>query len=227
MMSASEDTTFSSSALQILVNRFDSHRANTGAVVPLENIIREISSPPEERRELSLGIRTTYQASGGAKAGKAAIRDLKGGLPAVTFSATGTRREPDGSTGILAIDLDELGTQLGGARRQLELDSHCLAVFVSPSGDGLKALIKVPTPTGTGEEMRGNHRMNFLAVRSYIKTKLNLLIDPAASDLLRLCYLSYDPECRINSLAQELDVERWQPKEEDVPDNRSDDPNSR
>lgn len=227
MMSAPENTTLSSSPQQILVNRFDSHRANTGAVVPLEDIIREISTPPEERRELISRIRATYQAAGGGKAGKAAIRDLKGGLPAVTFSATGTRREPDGSTGILAIDLDELGTQLVGARRQLELDSHCSAIFVSPSGDGLKALIKVPTPTGTAEEMRGKHRTHFLAVRSYIQTKLNLLIDPAASDLLRLCYLSYDPECRINPSAQVLDVARWQPKEEDDPDNRSDDPDSR
>lgn len=209
------------------VNRFNHHSANTGQSMLLEEVIEEIRNPSPERIKLIGEIRLAYTATGGGKPGKAAIRDLKAQLPAVTFSATGTRLNPEAATGIIAIDLDELGGKLGGARRQLEYDPHCMAVFLSPSGDGLKALIKVPTPIGTGEEMRLAHRKNFLAVRHYIERGLGLSVDSAASDLLRLCYLSLDPGCRIVMSAETLDVARHLPSDEEDPDNRSDDPSAK
>jgi hypothetical protein len=209
------------------VNRFNHHSANSGLSMLLEDVIEEVRNPPPERAKLIGDIRIAYTGAGGGKPGKAAIRDLKAQLPAVTFSATGTRLNPESATGIIAIDLDELGGKLAGARRQLEYDPHCMAVFLSPSGDGLKALVKVPTPIGTGEEMRLAHRKNFLAVRHYIEARLGLLIDPAASDLLRLWYLSLDPGCRIVMSAETLDVARHLPSDEEDPDNRSDDPGAK
>jgi hypothetical protein len=220
------ETYTSADPVMIMVSRFDNHFADGGRKISLAEVIEEIRSPAQEIQQLIGDIRVKYQAAGCGKAGKEAIRDSKARLPVVAFNAVGSRREPESATGVLAIDLDELGQNLPLARRQFEVDPHCLSVFLSPSGDGLKALIKVPTPVGTEDEMRSSHRRNFVAVRSYIQSKLGLLIDPAASDLLRLCYVSYDPTCSLNPAAQVLDVEKWKTNDEDDPDNQSGDPNA-
>lgn len=218
------ETPDSSALGSILVSRFINHSAVEGTVIALVDVIEEIRTAPAGRVELIRKIRDAYSGNGGGKAGKAAIRDLKAQLPAVAFGGTGTRRCVGKATGLIAIDLDELGGRLPKIRARLEDDPHVVAVFVSPSGDGLKALFCVPVPSGSESELRRLHRRSFKAVESYVFKKFDVPVDPAASDLLRLCYLTHDPDCSFNNEAVPIDVDLHFPIEDDDPDNRSEDP---
>lgn len=209
---------------EIEVGRWESHTATRGMSVALSDIIDEIRNPSEEVKHLVAEIAATYLAAGMGKAGKDAIRSLKARLACVAFSATGTRREPEAATGLLCLDLDELGDKLTRARRDFRSEPHVVAVFVSPSGDGLKVIFRVPVTVGSDSVMRKAHRRIFKAAQKYVKKQFGLDVDPAASDLLRLCYLTYDPDVLLNEQASELDVERYHPSEDEDPDNHSDDP---
>src|SRR5262245_48946206 len=78
---------------------------------------------------------------------KLAVSELKKALPAVTWSGMFTRRANGAlirHSGFLCADLDALGARLPGVRDKLEKSPHLFASFVSPSGDGLKAVFRVP-----------------------------------------------------------------------------------
>lgn len=112
-------------------------------------------------------------------------------LPAVAFSGLFEHRANDGLTlhsGLLCLDFDRLGDRQTDARRQLEQDPHVLAVFASPSGNGVKALVPV---TATNAD---THRACFKIAEDYF-AGWNLNADPACKDVSRLCYASWDPGC--------------------------------
>jgi len=91
-------------------------------------------------------------------------------------------------SGILCLDLDNLGNRILDARRRLEGDNHVLAIFVSPSGTGLKVLVAV---SATDPE---EHLACFLAAESHFKA-LGFIPDPVCKDIARLCFASWDPDC--------------------------------
>jgi hypothetical protein len=198
------------------VGLWTTHKATCGTGITLGEVRNRICHPDQATAELIGRIRAKFREAGGCDRGKAAIRDDKANLACITFSALGTtRKEPSSATGLLCVDIDQLGQDYGRAHSALARDPHIvLGPFQSPSGDGQKAVFRVPVPTGTAAEMRHAHRCNFEAVRNYCRERHRIEIDPAASDLLRLCYISADPSCTLNEQAVELDVERWQPTEE-------------
>jgi len=125
---------------------------------------------------------------------KKQIAPLKKELPAVMFSGVFSVRRADAiknPSGLICADLDKLGTNLKELREKLWNDPHVFAVFVSPSGDGLKVLMRIPP----GIE---NFRRAFDTIQVYFRTKYNVEIDPACSDISRLCFVSFDPLLRWN-----------------------------
>ena len=206
---------------------FASHADKKGTEVSLESVVDKIKNPPEHTKALISEIRAAYSSAGGGKNGKLAIRELKSNLPAVTFSAIGGRRNVDSSNGLIALDVDGLNGRVSVLREQFARDPHVVTVFTSPSGDGLKPVFSLPFLRGTQTDMRRQHRRSFKAVEAYVRRKFGAQADPAASDLLRLCYLSHDPDCSINEHALPLDVDRHFPADDDDPDNCSADPMSK
>jgi hypothetical protein len=93
-------------------------------------------------------------------------------------------------SGLLCLDFDSLGNELAEARRRLAKDNHVLAIFVSPSGVGLKALVPVTATTAAA------HCACFKAAEDHFKV-LDLVPDPACKDVARLCFASSDSECWI------------------------------
>ena len=210
---------------KIPLDRYENCRSGVPSVASLGEIVEEIRNPGSRFCDLIGAIRRCYRSNGGGKCGKDAIRELKTQLPAVVFNARGSREQAELSNGIVAVDMDELGGQLGVARSRLEDDPHCLLVFISPSGDGLKAIFKVPASAGGDRELRHQHRKNFHAVRRYLKERWLLDVDLSGSDLMRLCFLSHDPECSLSPAVIDLQVEKYFSDEAD-PDDLSDDPNA-
>ena len=73
--------------------------------------------------------------------------ELKLQLPAVTFSGTFAERKNGAlklHSGLLCADLDKIGDTLPDVREALKKSPHLCALFFSPSGDGLKAVFRVP-----------------------------------------------------------------------------------
>ena len=99
-------------------------------------------------------------------------------------------------SGWLQLDVDGPGLGMktpAQAREILGADRHVLSAFVTPSGDGAKALFKI-APCVTDEE----HKAAFRAVEKYIADSYGLTIDPATKDTGRLCFIPADSGCTWN-----------------------------
>lgn len=130
------------------------------------------------------------------KAGdKPAADALKKQLPAVSLSGciTGRRKAAVAEgrfehSGLLQIDLDakdNIGWTVDEMRNVLTADSRIVAVFVTPSGEGVKGIARIPADATT-------HKAAFLAAEAHFQT-LNLKIDASCKDPVRLCFVSHDP----------------------------------
>ena len=80
---------------------------------------------------------------------KAERNVVKKKLPAVCFSGSFSKRSADGlihHSGYICIDFDGFKDhdELQSKKFELEFDDFTYACFISPSGDGLKVIVKIP-----------------------------------------------------------------------------------
>jgi BT4734-like, N-terminal domain/Protein of unknown function (DUF3987) len=139
--------------------------------------------------------------SGDLKAAKLAVEKLKKALPAVTWSGRFSYRASDKllqHSGPLCGDLDDLGDKLPETRKKLEGSPHVFACFLSPSGDGLKVVIRVPADLS-------KHAGSFRAMQKHVLELTGIKPDESGKDVARLCFMSYDPELYHNPDATELE----------------------
>jgi len=169
----------------------------------LANVLRDIRDGRHAERIAT--IRATFRRvldkTGDSKEAKKAIAEQKRLLQAFCVSGTAmSRTQRDGHSGLLQIDLDELGESLADVREIMKRDRHIAFGFISPSGDGLKL----------GLRINGNlHIESFAAAKSYFKDHYGKQIDPAVKDRLRLCFVSHDPDLWENSDAVVFDTESY------------------
>lgn len=128
--------------------------------------------------------------------------NLKKQLPAVTVSGlfeNGRKKENlIAYSGLIQIDIDKVGN-LSEQRDLLEKDKYTYALFISPSGNGLKLIVKI------SEDIK-NHQNSFLALEKYYKEKYKLQIDKSCKDVTRLMFLSYDNSLFTNENANLFDL---------------------
>lgn len=114
-------------------------------------------------------------------------------LPAVTFSGEFNYKNTNGLisyTNIICIDIDNI-YNLDEIKNLILNDNYVLAMFLSPSQNGLKVLIRVP---GSSEDFI----TQWLYLESYFLKQYKIKIDPLCKDITRLCYYSYDPNLYYN-----------------------------
>ena len=128
--------------------------------------------------------------------------ELKKNLPAFTLSATCTgRRTLDNITGytsLIQLDYDKVENPDELKSVAIKLKTT-LCAFVSPSGNGLKIIVPVDTH-------KDHHLTAFNVVRDYYDGALGIKSDESVKDLLRLCFISYDPELYQNFDATVFEV---------------------
>ena len=124
---------------------------------------------------------------------KANRNELKKELPAVCFSGLFNKRS-DASiqehSGFICLDFDGYGTkkEMKDERDRLSKDRYVYSVFTSPSGNGLKALVRIPQDTD-------NHVSYFNALEKHFNSEH---FDTTCKNISRVCYESYDPLIHIN-----------------------------
>ena len=128
-------------------------------------------------------------------------QELKKQLPAICFSGTFNKRT-DASllehSGLICLDFDGYTKmkELLQDKENLSKNKYVFSVFISPSGNGLKVLVKIPAD----EE---NHTMYFNSLEKYFNSPY---FDKTSKNLSRVCYESYDPLIAINENSSIWDV---------------------
>ena len=99
---------------------------------------------------------------------------------------------------LLTIDFDHL-ENLQELRTQLLNDEYFETemLFISPSGDGLKWIIRI-------DISEVSHSEYFTAVANYIKHNYNIEVDQSGKDVSRACFLPYDPTAFLHKRHQVL-----------------------
>jgi hypothetical protein len=124
---------------------------------------------------------------------KSTRNELKKSLPAICFSGTFTKRLDSSITehsGIICLDFDGYATkkEMMAEKAIISSDRYVMSVFVSPSGDGLKVLVKVPQDIE-------NHVRYFNALDRHFNSPH---FDTTSKNISRVCYESYDKSIYIN-----------------------------
>ncbi len=144
-----------------------------------------------------------------AKGDKEGYTAAKRRLPAVSLSGTVFTRDAsvpieqrlEAHSGLLQADLDRKDNKqlqdMETVKEQLRADPYVAAFFVSPSGEGLKCLIRIEADVT-------KHAASFAAVEKHFLDRYGLQIDRSTKDPLRLCFVSHDPMPWLNPDARIL-----------------------
>jgi len=117
----------------------------------------------------------------------------KNSLVSVCFSGTFNYRNEKGCTehsGLVVLDFDKVGNEQETIdfKNELKKDEFIFACWISPSGIGVKALVKVPAEID-------NHKQYFASIVKHFK---NDYLDESGSDIARVCFESYDADLYHN-----------------------------
>ena len=123
---------------------------------------------------------------------------IKKTLPAFTVSATykenRKKKNIESYTNLLHLDYDyvdnvqELKAKVNGI-------PYTYAAFISPSGNGLKVLVK-------SDNILNTHTFSFNALKEHYDGIVGVTSDNSVKDILRLCFISYDPDLYLNEDAE-------------------------
>ena len=128
-------------------------------------------------------------------------QELKKQLPAICFSGTFNKRT-DASllehSGLICLDFDGYLKQkeLLQDKEGLSKNKYVFSVFISPSGNGLKVLVKIPADAES-------HTLYFNSLEKYFNSPY---FDKTSKNLSRVCYESYDPLIAVNENSSIWDV---------------------
>lgn len=164
----------------------------------LEDILTQIKSG-EFKSEI-LQIRDLIKNDKNEEAAK-----FKKGLPSFTVSGTFNEKRIskniDQYTSMIILDYDKLDeaqiTFLSDELRKLEF---IYSFFISPSGNGLKVIVRVDSEVNS-------HEKAYLQVVKVFTELFEIHIDTSGKDLARLCFMSFDPDLYINYMVKAFKVQ--------------------
>ena len=112
----------------------------------------------------------------------------------------------------IILDIDKLSTNDLQKSKSIAAQSEfTYACFISPSGNGLKILVKIDTP-------KTEHKETFLKVQAHYENILKLEIDKSGKDLTRLCFYSWDENLYLNENVSVFANEVKQSHQAEVPE---------
>lgn len=115
-------------------------------------------------------------------------------LPMVTFSGTFSSRSKSAlkkASGLAMMDFDKV-EDLEALKTQIEADKFTFSSFVSPSGNGLKVLVKIP-PVNSDEVYKEYYHELQKHFNQYAET------DASTKDISRGTFVSIDSELYLNA----------------------------
>ncbi len=135
-------------------------------------------------------------------------------LPIVCFSGEFSERNDDAlfeHSGYIILDFDHV--KVDEVKKALATDEYVYSCWVSPSGDGVKALVRITNPE--------RHRDHFRALCTYFHKQYFLEVDESGINESRACFESYDPEIVIKDTSKKFGAFTSEFAEKQTPDNES------
>lgn len=134
-------------------------------------------------------------------------RKLKSELPSIVFAGTFTNRTDEhceALSGLAILDFDHLA-DVEATKKELAQKPYIYAAFVSPNGDGVKALARIPK--------------QYARFAGYYRglQKHHPELDPKNKNISRVCFLSCDENIYINKDAIEFTEFVDEPRNTDRP----------
>lgn len=128
--------------------------------------------------------------------------NLKKGLPCILFAGEFTERSKNGlknHSGLMVVDFDKYPSQDSMIQdlQLLKQNKHFVSLFISPSGNGIKGVVKIPKCN------KIDHERYF---KAFQREYNYLYFDKSNCNVDRVCYESYDPNININ-----FDAETYEP----------------
>lgn len=175
------------------------NEVNVPYVRPLKLVLDRIVS--DKTRELIEPIRKEKD--------KVKRNIMKKALTSICFSGTFSKRSDDAMekhSGLICLNFNNFKskTEMRRVRAELCEDEFVYVLFTSPSGDGLKILVKVPP-------VKEWHREHFYALSNYY---VYPNFDKSCVNESMVCYISWDPQLYINENATEWTEREQAPVEE-------------
>lgn len=127
---------------------------------------------------------------------QAGDKTLKNTLPCICFSGTFSERKSSAlieHSGYICLDFDKLPDP-SRFRDDLKKFDFIYAAFISPSGTGVKALVRVHPIKNQIEQRK--------TVEELIKVIDSPFLDVSGKDIARVCFMSFDPDLWVNENAQ-------------------------
>lgn len=128
--------------------------------------------------------------------------EIKSSLPCFTISAIFNNRRKKANlsqySNLISLDYDKVDNP-EELRSSLSEIPFTFSAFVSPSGNGVKVIVK----TNNKPE---DHEKSFKAIREYYDTLLGVESDESVKDITRLCFVSYDPDLFLNEKSEVFKV---------------------
>ena len=152
-----------------------------------------------------------------AEKDKTKRNELKKNLPAICFSGKFNKRSDSSiveHSGLICLDFDgyEKKKNLLEDKENFQNNKFVYSVFVSPSGNGLKVLVKIPPNPE-------NHTKYFNSLKKEFNSSY---FDITSKNVSRVCYESYDRLLHINntsSIWDKIEEEEYEEKSafKDIP----------
>jgi hypothetical protein len=191
---------------KILVSLYQNFITNVGS----QNIYDLLQDIKAEKYQSDINsIRYALQKGDTKKADQ-----IKVGLPAFTTSATfkGARVQSNMTSysQLICLDFDHIpAANFATIISNINNNPFTLSSFVSPSGDGIKVIVKVNSDAFL-------HSFTYKEVASYYKGIINFDCDPKCKDITRLCFLSSDSDCHINENAIIFDAHKSKKQDKNI-----------
>lgn len=169
--------------MQTYINYTDKLTNSIGEIKPIEEVVRIIAKPNEYILNTILKVRNGN-------------KDIKSSLPAFwcgDYKDNKRKNENLISTDMMIFDFDKIDEdKLKDWKDRIITKLKPLLCFISPSGNGLKVIIKLESSIKNCDDFKSTY--------DYYKEKFNKkgLKADNTSDPVRLCFLSYDIDCYYN-----------------------------
>ena len=174
------------------INFMDSVYGSKKRIVEIQKVLKEIKT--ERWKKQIDEIRYHINNGDTKQAG-----NIKRNLPAITISATfkeggRTKVDVDTYTNLLHLDYDYIDNVQELKAKVVDIP-YTYAAFISPSGEGLKVLVKSDGSLST-------HEYAFNTLKKYYDGIVGVDSDSGVKDFTRLCFISYDPALYLNEDAE-------------------------
>ena len=170
--------------ITIFKNLFDT---DVPFIISIEKVVKRIKEGSVKKTVEKIRLSTDQDAQ----------NRYKKMLPAILFAGEFSERNKKGlkeHSGLMVTDFDDIpDSEMEAMFNKVKSNKHVVLLFRSPSGNGLKAVVRIPKCTAVEHE---RYFKKFEAEYSYD------YFDTANCDVSRICFESYDPNLYYNSDAE-------------------------